>query len=103
MACAINTDDASGLNAERLALVQKLLIQGKEFVEQVYIPDLLTIASFYKDWGAIGGFHNFMAFGDFPMEGYGNKDMSTLQNSVWCNFNKDLSKVHDVDLEDLKQ
>jgi hydrogenase large subunit len=35
MACAINTDDASGLNAERLALVQKL-IQGKEFVEQVY-------------------------------------------------------------------
>jgi hydrogenase large subunit len=56
MACAINTDDASGLNAERLALVQKLLIQGKEFVEQVYIPDLLTIASFYKDWGAIGGF-----------------------------------------------
>jgi hydrogenase large subunit len=39
----------------------------------------LTIASFYKDWGAIGGFHNFMAFGDFPMEGYGNKDMSTFK------------------------
>lgn len=102
MACAINTDDASGLNAERLALVHKLLVQGKEFVEQVYLPDLLTIASFYKDWGAIGGFHNFMAFGDFPMAGYGNKDMSTYKFPSGVILNKDLSKVHSLDLEDLK-
>ena len=24
------------------------------------------MASFYKDWGAIGGTTNFMAWGDFP-------------------------------------
>ena len=52
MVCAINTDDASGLNAERLAWSKKLLIQGKEFVEQVYFySDVLAIAGFYKDWG----------------------------------------------------
>jgi Ni,Fe-hydrogenase I large subunit len=43
-----------------------------------------------------------MAFGDFPMEGYGNKDMSTYKNPAGVILNKDLSKVHDVDLEDLK-
>ena len=102
MACAINLDDASGLNAERLAMVQKLLIQGKQFVEQVYIPDVLAIAGFYKDWGAIGGFHNFMSFGDFPMQGYNNTNTSTFKFPTGVILNKDLSKVHNLDLRDLK-
>lgn len=102
MACAINLDDASGLNAERLAMVQKLLIEGKRFVEQVYIPDVLAIAGFYKDWGAIGGFHNFMSFGDFPMQGYNNTNKDTFKFPSGVILNKDLSKVHNLDLRDLK-
>lgn len=102
MACAINLDDASGLNAERLALVQKLLIEGKEFVEQVYIPDVLAIAGYYKDWGAIGGFHNFMSFGDFPMQGHNNTNNATFKFPSGVILNKDLSKVHDLDLRNLK-
>jgi hydrogenase large subunit len=102
MACAINLDDASGLNAERLAMVQKLLIQGKEFVEQVYVPDVLAIAGFYKDWGAIGSFHNFMSFGDFPMQGHNNTNRDTFKFPSGVILNKDLSKVHNLDLRDLK-
>ena len=98
MACAINLDDASGLNAERLAMVEKLLIQGKNFVEQVYIPDVLAIAGFYKDWGAIGGFHNFMSFGDFPMQGYNNTNTNTFKFPSGVILNKDLTKVHNIDL-----
>ena len=38
-----------------------------EFVEQVYLPDLMAVASFYKDWGAIGGgLPNYLAYGDLP-------------------------------------
>src|SRR5512136_1713739 len=51
--CAVNLDDSNALNAERLAYVGTLLNQAKDFIEQVYIPDLLAVASFYKDWGAI--------------------------------------------------
>jgi hydrogenase large subunit len=102
MACSINLDDASGLNAERLAMVQKLLIQGKEFVEQVYIPDVLAIAGFYKDWGAIGSFHNFMSFGDFPMQGHNNTNIDTFKFPSGVILNKDLTKVHNLDLRDLK-
>jgi hydrogenase large subunit len=102
MACAINLDDASGLNAERLAYVRQLLEQGKEFVEQVYIPDVLAIASFYKDWGKIGGFHNFMAFGDLPMQGYNNTNHKTFKFPSGVIMDRDLSKIHEVDIRDLK-
>jgi len=96
MACAINTEDPGGLNAERLAMVGHLLKQGKEFIEQVYIPDLLAIASFYKDWGAIGkGFGNYMSYGDFPMNGY--NDISNFKFAPGIILNRDLSKVMDVD------
>jgi len=102
MACSINLDDASGLNAERLAFVRQLLEDGKKFVEQVYIPDIIAIAGFYKDWGAIGGFHNFMAFGDFPMQGYNNTNKDTFKFPSGVILNKDLTKVHNLDLRDLK-
>ncbi|MFD1314707.1 nickel-dependent hydrogenase large subunit [Namhaeicola litoreus] len=96
MACAINSENPGGLNAERLAFVGKLLQEGKEFIEQVYIPDLLAIASFYKDWGAIGkGFGNYMSYGDFPTNGYA--DVSNFKFPQGVILNRDLSKVHDVD------
>ena len=97
MACVISTDDISGLNAERLAYVGQLLQQGKEFIEQVYIPDLKAIASFYKDWGAIGGgIGNYMSYGDLPWNGY--RDASSYKFPPGAILNKDISKVYDVDL-----
>nr|MBP9874897.1 nickel-dependent hydrogenase large subunit [Haliscomenobacter sp.] len=97
MACAIGLDDASGINAERLAYVDQLLREAKTFVEQVYIPDLLAIASFYKDWGAIGGgLGSYLAYGDLPVNGY--RDESSFKFPSGVILNKDISKVYDVDL-----
>ncbi|KIA99679.1 MULTISPECIES: nickel-dependent hydrogenase large subunit [unclassified Flavobacterium] len=102
MACSINLDDASGLNAERLAHVRQLLEEGKQFVEQVYVPDVLAIAGYYKDWGAIGGFHNFMSSREFPMQGHNNTNDINFKFPSGVILNKDLSKLHDLDLRDLK-
>jgi len=97
MACAIGIDDVSGINAERLAYVGQLLKNGKDFVEQVYIPDLMAIASFYKDWGAIGGgLGNYLVYGDLPTNGY--RDPSHYKFPSGAILNKDVSKVFDVDL-----
>ncbi|MBV6426313.1 MAG: Hydrogenase-1 large chain [Haliscomenobacter sp.] len=97
MACAIGLDDASGINAERLAYVDQLLREAKTFVEQVYIPDLLAIASFYKDWGAIGGgLGSYLAYGDLPTNGY--RDETSFKFPSGVILNKDISKVYDVDL-----
>jgi len=97
MACVISKDDISGLNAERLAHVQQLMQQGKEFIEQVYVPDLMAIAGYYKDWGAIGGgLGNYLAYGDLPVNGY--NDASSYKMVAGAVLNRDVSKVYDVDL-----
>lgn len=99
MACAINTEDPGGINAERLAYVGQLLEQGKRFVEQVYLPDLVAIAGFYKDWGAIGkGFGNYMAYGDFPTNGYNDPSSFKFPSGVIKNF--DVSTIHEIDHKD---
>ena len=95
-ACAINTEDANALNAERLAFVGTLLDQAQDFIEKVYIPDLLAVASFYKDWGGIGGgLPNYLAYGDLPTNGYG--DPSKFKFPRGAILNRDLSKVYEVD------
>jgi len=96
MASAINPDDASGINAERLAYIGDLLKEAKTFVEQVYIPDLLAIAPYYLDWGGIGaGVGNYMAYGDLPVNGY--NDPSNYKFPSGIILNGDLSTVHPVD------
>ncbi len=97
MACSISKDDVSGINAERLAHVHQLLKQAQVFVEQVYVPDLLAIAGFYKDWGAIGGgLGNYLVYGDLPTNGI--RDASAFKIKPGAILNRDLSKVHEVDL-----
>ena len=55
------------LTPDRIAEFLYITKETQEFIKNVYIPDLLAVASFYKDWGAIGGTSNFLAWGDFPM------------------------------------
>ena len=100
MGSPINTEDAGGLNTDKLAYLGKLLKDADTFVNQVYIPDLLAIASFYKDWGAIGGaaFKNFLSFGDLPVNGMNNKD--SFKFPAGAILNGDISKIHDIDFSD---
>ncbi len=54
------------LNPARIAEFLHLWKETQDFVKNVYIPDILAAAQFYKDWGGIGGTTNFLAWGDFP-------------------------------------
>ena len=54
------------LSPERIYKFLDLWRETQDFVEKVYIPDLLAVASFYKDWGGIGGTSNFLCWGDLP-------------------------------------
>jgi hydrogenase large subunit len=97
MACSIGLDDVSAINAERLAYVGDLLAQGKRFIEQVYIPDLLAIAPYYLDWGAIGGgLGNYLAYGDLPANGY--NDETSFKFPSGAILGKNLGEVFEVDL-----
>jgi hydrogenase large subunit len=100
--CAVNLDDANALNAERLAYVGTLLDEATDFIEKVYLPDLLAVASFYKDWGGIGsGLPNYMTYGDLPVHGY--DDVADFKFPRGAILNRDLSKVHEVSGKDTEQ
>ncbi len=55
------------LRPDRIAEFLYITKETQEFIKNVYIPDLLAVASFYKDWGGIGGTTNFLAWGEFPL------------------------------------
>lgn len=100
--CSINTEDSMPLNAERLALVGKLIDDAIQFVEQVYLPDLLAIASFYPDWFKIGGgIANYLAYGDLPTHGY--NDPSKFKFPRGAILNRNLQEVHEVQGDDPEQ
>ena len=89
---------ATAVNMVGLQIVQNVIKQMQEFVDQVYLPDLLAIASFYKDWGGIGNTGgNFMAFGDLPGKSIWDKDSFLIPRGVI--LNGDLSTVHSIDLD----
>jgi hydrogenase large subunit len=100
--CAVNIDDASALNSERLGFIGTLFNQAQEFVEKVYLPDLMAVASFYKDWGAIGGgLSNYLAYGDLPVNGY--SDLSKFKFPRGAILNRNLNEVVPVDGKDPDQ
>jgi [NiFe] hydrogenase large subunit len=58
------------MDPKRLAEYAALYKETKQFIDEVYIPDLLAVAGFYKDWFGIGGTTNFLTFGEFPTDEY---------------------------------
>jgi len=100
--CAINVDEANAINAERLAMVGQLLDQAQQFIEMVYIPDLLAVASFYKDWASVGGgLPNYLVYGDLPVHSYNDTvDYKFPRGAI---LNRDLSTVHEVSGKDTEQ
>jgi hydrogenase large subunit len=93
----IDLNSDSAINMARLSTVQGIITQMREFVDQVYVPDTLAIASFYKDWGAQGeGVGNFLCYGDLPENGIA--DPSSYLFPRGAILNRDLSTIHEVDL-----
>jgi hydrogenase large subunit len=77
--------------------VQNIIRAMREFVDQVYVPDTLAIAGFYKDWATLGeGLGNFMTYGDFPAKSLWDADSLMIPRGVI--LDRDLSRIHPLDL-----
>jgi hydrogenase large subunit len=107
MPCSINVDQTGSTGAVGMVwlnMVSDIINKSIEFVDQVYIPDLKAIASFYKDWGYGGGLagKNMLAYGDFPINAndWSNDNLMMPAGAI---INGDLSQVHEVDVRDPDQ
>ncbi len=104
VACAINmVDDNAPINMERLSFVKDKIMEAINIVDQLYIPDLAAIASFYPEWTQIGGgLGNFMAYGDMPTD-YNLESISKFRFPRGVVLNKNLNEVQQLDLTDFSQ
>ncbi len=92
------SQSATAVNMVGLQIVQNVIKQMRDFVDQVYVPDLLAIASFYKDWGGIGDTGgNFLSFGDMPGKSFWDTDSYLIPRGVILNH--DISTIHPIDLD----
>jgi hydrogenase large subunit len=99
---SVNLSSPSVVNEKILSEIKTHVDQIREFVEKVYIPDLLAIAEFYKDWAQWGGgVGNYLTYGDLP-EGK-TSDVERLFLPRGAILNRDLAAVQDVGPKDLQQ
>jgi [NiFe] hydrogenase large subunit/hydrogenase large subunit len=96
MAIPIDPNSQNAINAGSIALMKELSQKALTFVEKVYIPDLLAVASFYKDWAAIGGgVGNYLSYGEFQKDTVSNTTNTWLPGGFIRN--KNLAKVEPID------
>ncbi|MBP5989793.1 MAG: nickel-dependent hydrogenase large subunit [Piscinibacter sp.] len=105
--CPINVNDVGAvgaINMERLNQVRYIAERAREFHEQVYIPDLLAIAGFYKDWLYGGGLSgkSMLSYGDIPRKA-NDTSAANLLLPRGAIIDGDLSKIHSVDIKDPEQ
>jgi [NiFe] hydrogenase large subunit/hydrogenase large subunit len=95
MATPVDPNSQAAINAATIADLKRLVTKARDFVTRVYIPDLLAIASFYKDWAGHGrGVGNYLVYGEYP-ETDGPTPALFLPSGVIRN--RDLSKLEAFD------
>jgi hydrogenase large subunit len=99
---AVSMQSDNAINSERLNLIAGLIQEAVRIVEDMYIPDLLAIASFYPEWTQIGGgLGNYMVYGDLPQNGIDDPAHYRFPRGVV--LNKNLGEILPLDLGDVSQ
>jgi hydrogenase large subunit len=95
----IDLNSQIALNAASLAIISQTITRITDFVDQVYLPDLLAIAPYYLDYAALGeGLGNFLTWGEFP--GAGDSGELKLLVPRALILNRDLANVTEPDPRD---
>lgn len=102
MAMGVDPNSPTALTTRRLSEITELVAQAQDFVNRVYLPDVIAIAGFYKEWAGIGqGIGNYLAYGDFPEDDSGGPGGFYFPRGRV--MGRDLSKVEPVDHLDVAE
>jgi hydrogenase large subunit len=93
----LNSDTA--LNAERLSIIKDSIDRMIQFVNQVYIPDLLAIAPYYLEYAGLGeGVGNFLTWGELPGTDINDTSKFVVPRAVI--MNRDLTHIEEPNPND---
>ena len=69
VANAINMDNPSTLNMDKLFMIKDLLDEMGDFIQNVYLVDVCAVGALYADWLPYGaGVKNYLAVQDLPLD-----------------------------------
>jgi hydrogenase large subunit len=95
----LNSDTA--LNAERLSIIKDSIDRMIQFVNQVYIPDLLAIAPYYLEYAGLGeGLGNFLTWGELPDTDMHDTSKFVVPRAVI--MNRDLTHIEEPNPNDFE-
>jgi [NiFe] hydrogenase large subunit/hydrogenase large subunit len=95
MATPVDPDKQASINLGSIAKLRALIANARAFVTKVYIPDVLAVAGFYKDWAGYGaGVGNYLVYGEYPEDDGSTPKLYLPSGVIW---KRDLSKVHDFE------
>jgi len=105
MSTPVDPNSEAAINADKIAQLLGLFRKAKDFVDRVYLPDVLAIAPFYLEWADLGeGLGNFMSYGDIPLvDDFDANSPDDLFFPRGVILNRDLSKVHPLDPEKIHE
>lgn len=85
------------LSKENFEMFENIYKESLDFINNTLIPDVLMVASKYKDWTKYGGGAvNYLTFGDYPAPGK-ERDINSRWLKPGLVLDRDLTKVHDFD------
>ncbi|MCU7797607.1 MAG: nickel-dependent hydrogenase large subunit [Candidatus Thiodiazotropha sp. (ex Myrtea spinifera)] len=100
--CPINVDgvgSVGALNMVNLNQISSIIDSTREFIKNVYVPDILAVGQFYKGWLYGGGLSstNVLSYGDIPdrANDYSTANLMMPRGAI---INGNLKEVHEVDL-----
>jgi len=83
VAIPVDPNGSEAINPQRIGQLRSLAADALDFVTNVYISDLLLVASFYKEWAQLGGGPgSYLSFGDFPLDTSGDTSALWLPRGV---------------------
>ncbi|NPA51994.1 MAG: nickel-dependent hydrogenase large subunit [Aquificae bacterium] len=101
MASPIDPDSDTAINIEKLGRVKTLIENMIDFVDNVYLPDVIAIGSFYKDWFKKGeGLGNFLALGEPYYDSHRDNKWFIPPTFI---KNRDLEGFEEVDYKEIKE
>jgi len=101
VATPVDPDKQASINMGSIAGMRGLIAKARDFVARVYIPDLLAVASFYKDWaGYGGGVGNYLVYGEYPEDDSAEPKLFLPAGVI---RNKDLSTVEPFDAQKITE
>jgi len=102
MASAVDASSPNVINLERIAFMAERIRTMRQFVEQVYVPDVKAVAGFYPEWWSLGAGHkNYLSYGALQQGNRTDEGKFTFPRGII--LDGDLGTVHEVDQQKITE